>query len=467
MLNTGMILGVLAFLMVCSPLAAAAPVTEKDFDAGEYAYHYWPLFKKGKVEVKWPKRSREEALKSLEIYKTYIRRFAPHWEEEFAQVDRKFGWKPGTCLAAVYYGIRSVELERPLPTHECTSWVVNSALTGNRTVILHKNRDSSADRLALLRRAVPGKNAWIGIGNNSCPFPNMGLNNAGLAVVMNSGSPTEVRNTAGFGTVMLARVLLEECRTAREAVELLRTMVKAGNYLHRKRGSIWLMADSRESYIVEHNERHFAAHPVLHGVGIRANHWLYPEMIPHSNHRTMAKVRNFTREHSVYDILLCRDWELRKKVTLSECFTAARSREKFGPTREICNVDTNSAISMVIDQEFPAELSTAWIACGPPRHTVFIPFPVNTGIEEIPTYMLDGRFSDAIFARRKRTGHDALTTECPSLEKRLRKTHDKALSLARKALRKGDKETAGKILADALKKNLKAVQECRFGDDDK
>ena len=75
--------------------------------------------------------------------------------------------------------------------HECTSWIVMPELTGGKSMMIHKNRDASSDRLQLYKSAEPGKNSWISISNLNSKMAYAGLNDKGLAVAMNSGDPTE------------------------------------------------------------------------------------------------------------------------------------------------------------------------------------------------------------------------------------------------------------------------------------
>ena len=82
--------------------------------------------------------------------------------------------------------------------------------------------------MVLQRRAVPGKHAWIGNGYCVSFNPTQGINDRGVVVFMNSGDPVmEVENTQyGMGTTLIARILLEECGTAEEAVRLLTRIIQ-------------------------------------------------------------------------------------------------------------------------------------------------------------------------------------------------------------------------------------------------
>ena len=90
--------------------------------------------------------------------------------------------------------------------HECTSWIVMPELTGGKSMMIHKNRDASSDRLQLYKGAEPGKNSWISISNLDSKLAYAGLNDKGLAVAMNSGDPTEFySDKTGFYTPQICR----------------------------------------------------------------------------------------------------------------------------------------------------------------------------------------------------------------------------------------------------------------------
>ena len=75
--------------------------------------------------------------------------------------------------------------------HECTSWMVFSDLTKNNTNILHKNRDSTSRKVAVLLSPAVSPRKWIALGTEKT---NSGINTSGLAGVMNSGEPCPDRS---------------------------------------------------------------------------------------------------------------------------------------------------------------------------------------------------------------------------------------------------------------------------------
>lgn len=421
------------------------------FDAGEYAKTYWPRLSQRKLNP--PEETPKEYLQQLlDEYCQQLQRFAPHHLIENEQIDRAFGKEPGFTTSCCLQNTQRALFGQKLnpADHECTSWIVTPDIAENNNMILHKNRDAkNSKELVLLQLAVPGKNKWIGIGNYGTFDVNMALNEKGLAVAMNSGDETDSYNLTGPTTPQLARILLEECNNAEDAVKHLEEMVQAKAYLHGDKGSIWFIADAKNAFIIEHDATHFSAHPVSHGLGLRANAWNNPDIVPFSNKTVQQRILNNSREHTVHQVLIEDGYLANGSVTLNDVFKASRARLHAGEARPPCAGSTNSAASFVIDKEYPETLSLAWIACGPPRHTVFLPIPVV--VRQLPDQLLNGSFSDAIFVRAEKIGLDQPLDDYQKLEAQFKSIMDDALAQARNELKNNaDKSRATDILNDAF-----------------
>ena len=325
-------------------------------------------------------------------------------------------------------------------------------------MFLHKNRDSLSRRMAFLRVASKGKHAWTGMGTPGYFSVNAGINDVGLAVAMNSGSKTDVATSEGISTSNLGRILLEECATAGDAVKLLEKIVEEGAYSHGDKGSIWFFVDGKEAIIVEQNARHLQASPVRSGIGIRANSWHYPEMLKHATGSVSDFMRNYLRENVIYKTLIEQCYYSKYIISQQDIWVASRCRsmtlEAIYPP---CGKITNSAATLAIDIEFPAELSTAWIACGPPRHTVFMPVPIT--MTSFPEELLNGEFGDAAFLRFDKSGLDASVRKYVQLEQNMLSAYNDALDKARAFLKQGRKNEAAKLLEDAFLANWKYLKE--------
>ena len=428
------------------------------FDAGKYALQHWRIYRTQLEMIRLPEDA-ATLQKRRDGFLAQIRKYAPHWEQECLDIDRVFGVAPGSSMDALCFGCPV-----PPPDHECTSWIVMPEFTGGKQLHLHKNRDANSFHLAIQQIAVPGKHAWLGMGNTGSLTPTMGVNDTGLAIAMNSGEKTADFNEGGFSTPALARILLEECRTAEDAVHLLKTMILDKAYRHGDRGSIWFIADGSSAFIAEHNAAAFAAHPV-DGIGIRANFWHCPEMRPHSTEDPAERLRQRSRENTAYKILLDEGLLTRQAITTADHRKASRSSEVYGDSRALCSYTTNSASLFSIDCEFPGELTTAWLACGPPRRSLYLPIPITVG--KLPQELLNGELADAFFANAAEyTGKDPAplntgdvpTDELEKLESILEQNHTIAVENARTLLKDGRKAEAAATLDEAFRRNWDLVK---------
>ena len=188
--------------------------------------------------------------------------------------------------------------EDPELQHECTSWMVFKDLTKNNTHILHKNRDSAARNVAVLLSPVSSPRKWIALGSKNT---NAGINASGLAGAMNSGEPCPdpSNDKTKKGTPAQLQEILTHCDTAAQAVERLRKMVKAGDYCHGDKGSIFFFMDRKEGYICEFTPKVFTVQKYGQGYAVRANIWQNPGMRLHSRSTLKRYLDSSARAHSL------------------------------------------------------------------------------------------------------------------------------------------------------------------------
>lgn len=399
----------------------------------------------------------DEVLRKRQAHTDALKKFAPYILNEYDAIEREFGLKSGAYLDIAVFGTKKAA--EPAP-HECTSWVVMPDLTGGRSLIVHKNRDSKARKLIAQRRAVKGKHSWIGMGNFGNLCTNMGMNDKALVVIMNSGDRTNENSDAGIGTTVMARIMLENCATAAEAVKMLEQMIAARVYTHGQSGSIWFIADKDNAFIAENNAEHIAIKSVHSGFAIRANSWDFPEMIPFSTAKPNDIVGNNRREYAVRDLLFNKYQVVTKGVTPEMMAEASRIKE-FPEDKKcypLCGKLTNSAATFVIDQEFPEVLSYAQMAFGCPAYTFYLPIPLVVG--SLPDELMDGRNPDAAMARWQKNQPLMDDAAMKAFEGKLNNRFRKALAAARRILRqKGDRRQAAAILNNAFQENCKVFLE--------
>ena len=458
-------------------LSAAFCVCAKDIDVASHVRKYWTVYHGrgvGNGDKRWPLTPELKA-ERFRHFKGVMLRFAPHIVEESYIIDRVFNWKKGTFLGMMRFGTVALD-PAPVPVakpevnsnreeyHECTSWIAMPDLTGGKTVFMHKNRDSRLSEVTLLRRAVPGKHAWIGNGPKNGFNPMQGVNDRGVVVMMNSGDPAaEADNSQnGMGTPIICRILLEESGSAEDAVELLGKIVRDNAYSHAESGSIWFIGDRKNVYIAENHARTVVAKPLNSGFDIRANAFHYPEMMKFS-HRNFTSLNNhFRREFAVRDFLIIQRWMNNGILTPAD-FAASSRINQFpdkGEGYTPCGARTVTGVTFAIDVEYPETLSTMYSVFGPPRSSCFIPVPVT--IREIPEEILNGSFSRKSLDLHEKKLPLLPEKELAALEDRLRQRHSEASEKTRKLLRTSrlysTHEDAAKILNDAFNANWQDVK---------
>ena len=443
-----------AAALLCAAVCVAAPVSEFE----KNVINNFATWKTSAPAANLPGKNKpEDVVRKRKAHVEALKKFAPYILTEYDAIDRAFNLKSGTYLDIAVFGAKKQPGTAP---HECTSWVVMPDLTAQKSIIVHKNRDSSSKKLIAQQRAVKGKRSWIGMGNFGGLGTNMGINDKALTVVMNSGDRTLHNSDAGIGTTTMARIMLENCATAAEAVKMLDKMISEKVYTHGQSGSIWFIADKDNAFVAEHNAEYIAIKSIHSGFAIRANSWDLPEMIPYSTAKPDDIVGNNRREYAVRDLLFKKHQVIGKIVTPEMMAEASRIKE-FPEDKKcypLCGKLTNSAGTFVIDREFPEELSYAVMAFGNPAHTFYLPIPLL--VNEFPAELLDGRNPDAAMVRwdkKKPLMDDAKTVE---FENKLNNRHRQALAAARKVMRTSrDRQLAAKLLNDAFKENCKIFLE--------
>lgn len=441
----------------------------KDIDVAAHVKKYWTRWHNYNAEVadgdkRWP-LTPELKKERLEHFRAMMKKFAPHIVEETFIIDKAFGWEKGTYLDILRYGARpKVTPDVPKPAHECTSWVIMDNLTGGKKVIVHKNRDSRGRPLTLIRRAIPGKHAWIGNGPQYSFQPTQGINDRGVVVMMNSGDAmAEADNSQyGFGTTMVCRILLEEANTAKEAVALLEKMILAGANTHVECGSIWFIGDAGNVYIVEHSNRKIVSKAVNSGFIARANAFHYPEMQFYSLRDFKGLMSHAGREFALKDFFINNVW--RKNGIITPLDNAAGSRidqlPHKGKGSVPCSRSTVSATTFAIDKEFPEFLSTAYMVFSSPKSSVYLPVPVT--VNEIPEAILNGSYSMRSFELMDRKLPLLPADKLAALEKELYARHGAALEKARTLLRTSTlhtvKSDAAAILNKIFLENYNAIE---------
>jgi len=387
----------------------------------------------------------EERQKSVARYKECLCKYAPELLEEYSLIAKELGWSLEDYLAYE-------QLSYAIPpswnksAHECTSAIFTPVMTATGDMMLQKNRDSSSRRLSMYRYPRRGKLlGWIGGGSQYSVTPCFGVNEKGLAIAMNSGDKSANCNFAGLSTTEITRVLLENCSTAQEAVQMYTRIVEDNAYCHGTSGSIFFFADAKEAYISENDAKYIFTQRI-DDWELRANTWRFYRMAAHSIATIPMRIlANHTREYEIFNCLAKCSNKFNDKISLDDIHRAFRLNVIPDMPKEYppCGSATNSAVTFVIDHEFPTVLSTSYIAMGPPRKTVYLPFPI--GLDTVPVEILNSDWSDKAFATSTDIDYEIL-------EKAINASYAKAQDDARKLCRIGNHAAAQKLLNEAFRK---------------
>lgn len=402
----------------------AKDLTKAEFS--EFCRRYW-LPRLAQKTIEW----NDEKRRAVETYLGIVQKYAPNWLEEFEICDKTMGLEAGSYA---FFELGK-DTTKPQAPHECTSWILNPQISASGHRILHKVRDSSSHEIVIkrLRTECSSKtHRWLGLGDLGRMSPCMGMNEYGLAVIMNSGEPTWENNYPGLTTPNMARCILERCTSLEEAIELYKDIISNSCYSHSTRGSIFMMVDTRRGLIAENTARHFETAFLEESFLIRANAWHLPGMECHSATTQHEIVGNVQRECQVREGLRN---ALKEKgtVSLEDIWAIARSREGTidRMNRAVCTDFSNSSSTFEIDSEYPF-LSTAYLAIGPQDQTVFMPMPMC--VTQYPVQMIDGTWSDAAFKSQKELGINSDLSKFTELEARMmaiyRSAQEKARALA-------------------------------------
>ena len=457
-------------LLLAAAAVAASGISARDIDVEKHVKKYWTSFQNRPIEIgfgdkRWPVTPELRAERQRH-FNAMLKKFAPHQVEDASRIDKIFGWKDGTYLSILRYGLKKVEKapEKINPSHECTSWIAMDNLTGGKQIIMHKNRDSKRRALAIQRRAMPGKHAWIGSGSTNSFYPTQGINDRGVVVMMNSGDahPEAENSQYGLSTGIICRILLEEAGTAKEAVALLEKIIAANAYTHVECGSIWFIGDAKNVYITENNARNWCTKAVNSGFIARANAFHYPEMQIYSLRNYQSLIAHSRREFAVRDYLVNKQW--RNNGVITPLDIAASSRIDKVEDDPKCyppsGRSTISSTTFTIDKEYPEYLSSMYAALSSPNSSCYLPVPLT--LKEIPEEICNGSYSMRSFALADKKQPILPADKLAVLEKRLYGRHAAAIEKARKLLRTSKSHTVqadvAKILNDTFAENFKDLQ---------
>ena len=335
-----------------------------------------------------------------------------------------------------------------------TSWAIHRMNTETGRMIVQKCRDSFRGRLDADIRVAPNGWRWMRIGSNK-HYPNFGMNEKGVAITMNDGDKTAVKNPGGGRVTMAAaltiRYVATHCANAVEGAEFIKQVGRCGWKLGSN--ATYFIADPHRAFMVDLAHGYAEVKELTGGTIVISNTWHLPggEEISEkqlgsgkSDRSREANTRvalQKTRKNGKYTRRGCMD--------VSRMFCGPKLEEKF-PFR-IGKGGGNSlgATCFELDAEFPAYLSYAYLALGPQRNTIFVPVPMS--LDKMPEKFADGSWAQQAYDILDAWGKDnPEISKFAELEDKFLAEVDKVRAEAYTLLKAGKNEEAAKLLNDCF-----------------
>ena len=338
----------------------------------------------------------------------------------------------------------------------CTSWVIHPSVSASGRMLVQKCRDSRVTPLdADIRRSRHGVK-WMRIGMyKHCAL--FAVSERGLVAIMNDGDDLtlkhpnnlfpELKDTRTWtACAETMRQIMDECTTAEEATRL--TLHYCKNKLQAGRGGTMFIADPKRAFMIDLGSGYGEAKEITGGIIIITNCMHLPGVEEFSV-KSVGSVRSDrSREANTRAELQKR--RLDGKYTVKGTIETSRLRCQTPMTQKYpCRRNSLGGCCFELDPEFPAELTTAYIALGPQQHTVYVPAPM--ALEQFPQEIVDSSWADLAYKLRERVGFDHQYLErFDAYEAKVLPEYDQVREEARTLLKAGKKDEAVKLLNECF-----------------
>jgi len=341
-----------------------------------------------------------------------------------------------------------------LPSAACTSWIIHKSVSASGRMLVQKCRDSHRRPLdADVRRSRHGVK-WMRIGMfKHCAL--FAVSERGLAAIMNDGDDLTVQHPnvarpeinhahSSIACAEIMRQIMDECATAEQAVKLI--LHYGRNKTQVGRGQTMFVADPRRAFMVDLGPGYAEAKEVTGGIIIITNCLHLPGIEPLSRKAVTGVRSDRSREANVRTELKKR--RVNGKYTVKGTIETSRLRcRKEIQGKYPCRRNSLGGTCFELDPEFPAQLTTAYIALGPQQHTVYLPTPMT--IEQFPKEIFDTSWADLAYKLSEREGYDhRFLARIAAFEEKILPEYEQVREEARQLLKAGKKTEAVKLLND-------------------
>jgi len=351
--------------------------------------------------------------------------------------------------AAVAAGVVSAEA--------CTSWIIHPSVTKSGRMIVQKCRDSRVGPLSAEILTAPNGWRWMRIGTGG-GWATFAMNEKGVVATMNDGNNLTVKHPGkgrlAIGTGHMLRQVMRQCDNAYQGAMLIREHCR--NTMRVGRGGTFFVADAERAFMVDVAPGYGEVKELTGGMIIISNCLHLPgiEEISRQSVGTLRSDRS--REANVRAALQ----KFRENGKYTVKGSIRTSRLKCGRTPQEKHPFRKNSLGGVcfeIDKEFPAYLSTAYIALGPQQHTFYLPTPM--AVRQLPEPIRNGKWADIAYAFRKKAGDDHAEVKALfEFEERIFPEYEAVREEARKLLKSGKKAEAVDLLNKCYERQFKEAE---------
>ena len=265
----------------------------------------------------------------------------------------------------------------PLALRADMSWVIKPAASASGRMQLFTSRaDKPLPRTIIIDTPEnPKQFKNLRFGDNKKRFSFAGINTHGVAITFTGAGPSTDPKTNKLkpgerhvtGSYAVGHVL-RNCRTAKQAVDLLRK--SNGRFSGTM---IILVADKDQAFVFECTSRHMASYQLGLNYAVYSNVWRLPGMEDASS-RDPEKLASYAHREWVAKSGIQKARKGDRKVSIPEAIAVSRlnvaDMNRKGLTSAPSVKNSIDAQLFEIDSKYPGILSCVYVAAGPQRHTV-------------------------------------------------------------------------------------------------
>ena len=339
----------------------------------------------------------------------------------------------------------------------CTSWMIHPSCTKDGRMIVQKCRDSRPSPLTADIRTAPDGRRWMRIGTGD-HYATFAMNDKGIVAIMNDGDDLTVKHRGGeylgIGTGNMLHMIMCDADNACAGALMVRDYGRNGR--RNGRGGTLFVADAKRAFLIDVGPGYGEMKELTGGMVVISNCLHLPGVEEISCQKVGSLRGDRSREANVRAALKAArvdgKYTPRGTIKVSRMRCGKAMKDKY-PFRK----NSLGGVCFEIDGEFPAHLSTAYIALGPQQHTLYLPCPM--ALRQFPESIRGGQWADIAYKFREKAGDDhKLVGELFKFEDKIIPEYETVREKARGLLRAGKTAEAEKLLNDTFSSQFEAAE---------